>query len=119
MLWGGGGGDSSLINIQAFLTLSKTYFLTNLVRNGVLLLGKSCFHSDFYQKKGENTQKKLKTAGKEELKLAGGFMARWVHKVGMFSFLILSSFPGISLLSWDTMFLEPSAVPLCLGPQCV
>lgn len=97
----GEGYDSSLINIQAFLILSHTYFLTNLVRKEVLLVGKSWFHFDSYHKRGKTTQKKVKTAGKEELNLAGSFMACWVQ-CSVLSLLILYSFPGLSLLSWNS-----------------
>lgn len=37
--------------------LRNSYFLTNLARKGVLLLGKSWFHSDFYHKKGKKILK--------------------------------------------------------------
>lgn len=106
--WEQNSGPVNLIcYIQISLTLSHSYFLINLARKWVIFFfsGKSCITKSSTIREEKKVWKKLKTTGKEGMKLAGKLLAPWVQCSGFF-FPIPASFPGISCLFQDSFGIE-------------
>lgn len=109
------GPVNSICGTQIILTLSHSYFVTNLARKWVTLLGKSWYHSDFYHKRGKERLKEIEShwRGRNEVgRQANGTLGT------MFWILL----PHSCLFPWNTPFVSGllwNIMRKVLGTQCL